>query len=102
MVKDTHYVMKIPVIEEEEKMHKFLTIFGPTGLTAYLSIKEEILPYPKDIWIVVSSAAGSVGVSLINYLKHFKYQNIIGIAGSDEKCKKMEEIGCKKCINYKK
>jgi len=25
-------------------MYKFLTIYGPSGLTSYLAIKEEILP----------------------------------------------------------
>lgn len=25
-------------------MYKFLTVYGPSGLTSYLAIKEEILP----------------------------------------------------------
>ena len=59
------------------------------------------MPFPKDISIVISSAAGGVGLSLVQFLKHFGYLNIIGIAGSDFKCKKMEALGCRACINYK-
>ena len=45
---------------------------------------------PKDISIVISSVAGGVGLSLVQYLKYFGYKNIVGIAGSEYKCKKMQ------------
>ncbi len=59
------------------------------------------MSFQKNITIVISSAAGGVGLSLVQFLKYFGYYNIIGIAGSDFKCRKMEKLGCKVCINYK-
>jgi NADPH-dependent curcumin reductase CurA len=29
------------------------------------------------------------------------YKKVYGIAGSEEKCKVAERLGCKACINYK-
>jgi len=80
-------------------MYKFLTIYGPTGFTSYLSIKREIVPFkienpitkklktPSDMNIVISSAAGGVGLTVGEYLSKLGYKRVFGLAGSDEKCK---------------
>ena len=41
----------------------------------------------KDATIVISSAAGGVGVALFQFLHALGYTNLYGIAGSDEKCR---------------
>lgn len=76
-------------------MYKFLTIYGPSGYTAFQSIKQEILPFqinhpktglPKtkeNINILISSAAGGIGLTITEYLTKMGYKNIYGIAGSD-------------------
>lgn len=52
--------------------------------------------------IVVSSAAGGVGLTVVEFLSKLGYKRIFGIAGSDEKCQIAKDLGCKGCINYKK
>jgi NADPH-dependent curcumin reductase CurA len=76
-------------------MYKFLTIYGPTGFTSYLSIKREIIPFkiqntntkqlknPSDLNIVISSVAGGVGLTVAEYLSKLGYKRVFGIAGSD-------------------
>lgn len=68
-------------------------------MTSFISIKREIEPF--EIWskklgrkktkeelnIVVSSAAGGVGLTVIEFLAKMGYKNIYGIAGSEEKCR---------------
>ena len=82
-----------------EQNYMYLTNYGPTGLTSYLSIKKEILPFQivntatkrlktkQELNIVVTSAAGGVGLTVAQYLSKLGYKNIYGIAGTDEKCK---------------
>lgn len=67
-------------------MHKFLTVYGPSGFTSYLAIREEILPLKiprtfgsqdfkerSEIKILISSAAGGIGTHLIEYLLKLGY-----------------------------
>lgn len=89
-------------------MYKFLSIYGPTGLTAYTSIKKEIEPFAMDnntnksMTIVISSAAGGMGLMLISYLTTMGYTNVYGIAGSEQKCFIAQQKGYKEVLNYKK
>lgn len=83
-------------------MYLYLSIYGPTGLTAYISYLEEMKHLDKNAPIVISSAAGGIGVSLFQFLHALGYKNLYGIAGSDEKCRHVEKLGANYCINYKK
>jgi NADPH-dependent curcumin reductase CurA len=95
-------------------MYKFLTIYGPSGYTAFQSIRQEILPFtindpktgqPKtkdNINILISSIAGGIGLTITEYLTKMGYKNVYGIAGSDEKCSMALKMGCKAALNYKK
>ena len=74
-------------IQPMEKMYQYLSIYGPTGLTAWVSYVEEMKHLRKDSAIVVSSAAGGIGVALFQFLHALGYTNLYGIAGSDEKCR---------------
>jgi NADPH-dependent curcumin reductase CurA len=41
----------------------------------------------KNICIVVSSAAGATGIAFCQFARAMGFTKIVGIAGSDEKCK---------------
>ena len=78
-----------------------LGLFGHIGLTAYYGLLE--VGQPKaDETLVVSAAAGAVG-SLVGQIGKIVGCRVVGIAGSDEKCRWLiEDLGFDASINYKK
>lgn len=91
-------VRKIP--KEYPHPHHFVTVLGISGLTALFGLKEVLLPKEGET-LVVSAAAGAVGELVVQIGKIFGLK-VVGIAGSDEKCKYVQDIGAYHCINYKK
>ncbi|NNE26946.1 MAG: NADP-dependent oxidoreductase, partial [Saprospiraceae bacterium] len=78
----------------------YLGPLGMTGLTAYFGIlrKGDI---KEGETVLVSGAAGAVG-SMVGQIAKIKGCNVVGIAGSDEKCTYVtESLGFDACINYK-
>ena len=74
-------------------------VFGHIGLTAYFGLLEIGKPKPGET-LVVSTAAGAVG-SLVGQIGKIKGCRVVGIAGTDEKCRWVtEELGFDACINY--
>ncbi|KAI8802669.1 NADP-dependent leukotriene B4 12-hydroxydehydrogenase [Cladochytrium replicatum] len=75
---------------------------GMTALTAYFGILDVGRPKDGDV-IVVSGAAGATGMMAGQIAKCLaKNVTVIGIAGSDDKCKILvDELGFDKAINYK-
>jgi prostaglandin reductase 1 len=70
------------------------------GNTAYFGFQEICEPKPKET-VVVTGAAGAVG-TLVGQIGKIRDCRVIGFAGSDEKCKWLEEdMGFDKAINYK-
>ncbi len=78
-----------------------LSIYGGTGVTAYFGLLEIGRPEPGET-VVVSGAAGGVG-SVAGQLARVKDAGrVVGIAGSDAKCRwVVEDLGFDACINYK-
>ena len=77
-----------------------LSIFGIAGLTAYHGLFDVGKLEANDT-VVVSAAAGSVGI-YAGQLAKASGCRVIGIAGSDEKCRKVvDSLGFDGCINYK-
>ena len=77
-----------------------LSVFGMTGLTAFVGI-EDIARVKEGETVVVSGAAGAVG-SLAGQLAKAKGARVIGIAGTDEKCRWVTgDLGLDSCINYR-
>jgi NADPH-dependent curcumin reductase CurA len=73
-----------------------------TGLTAYYGIKEVGETKAGDV-VVVSGAAGATGSMAVQIAKKLVgAKRVVGIAGSDEKCRWVESLGADKCVNYKK
>jgi hypothetical protein len=78
----------------------YLGLFGHIGMTAYFGLLDIGQPQPGET-LVVSAAAGAVG-SLVGQIGKIKGCHVVGIAGSDDKCRWItEELGFDAAINYK-
>ena len=75
-------------------------ILGMPGLTAYAGMTCLAKPKAGET-VVVSAAAGPVG-SMVGQIAKIHGARVVGIAGSDEKCRLVtEQLGFDACINYK-
>jgi len=80
---------------------KFLSVLGMPGMTAYFGLMEVGKPKPADM-VVVSGAAGAVGMAVGQIARH-QGCRAIGIAGGPQKCNfVVHELGFDACIDYKK
>lgn len=97
-------------IEKEENLRKidiqktpasyYLGILGMPGITAYIGMMEICKP-EKGETVVVSGAAGAVGI-VAGQIARIQGARVIGIAGSDEKCRLLkEQFEFDEAINYK-
>ncbi|KAF2204260.1 NAD(P)-binding protein [Delitschia confertaspora ATCC 74209] len=90
-----------PDPEHGIKPTHFLGSLGFTGMTAYWGLVDVVRTTASDT-VVVSGAAGATGSMVVQIAKHLVgCKRIIGIAGSDEKCRWVESLGADTCINYK-
>lgn len=79
----------------------YVALLGGVGMTAYFGLLDIGRPQPGET-LVVSAAAGAVG-SLVGQIGKIKGCRVIGIAGSDEKCRWIvQELGFDGAINYRK
>ncbi|MEZ5559005.1 MAG: NADP-dependent oxidoreductase [Pseudomonadales bacterium] len=77
-----------------------LGVLGLTGMTAYFGLLDIGQPRSGDT-LVVSGAAGATG-SVAGQIGRIKGCRVIGMAGSDEKCRWLEgKLGFDAAINYK-
>ena len=78
-----------------------LSVFGVTGMTAYFGLLDVGRPNEGDT-VVVSGAAGATG-SVVGQIAKIKgAANVVGIAGTDEKCAWLvDELGFDAAVNYK-
>ena len=89
------------VIPPGLEINDLLSIYGSTGVTAWFGI-EDVCALETGDAFVVSGAAGGVGSVAGQLAKHKGAGIVVGIAGSDEKCRwVVEELGFDACINYK-
>jgi len=90
---------KLPFVPFLSDNH-FLGTLGINGLTAYFGLLEVGKPQPGET-LVVSAAAGATG-SVAGQLGKIHGCRVVGIAGSDEKCKWIKaDLGFDAVINYK-
>lgn len=78
----------------------YMSVLGATGATAYFGLLD--LGKPKEgETVVVSAAAGAVG-QIVGQIAKIKGCRVVGIAGSDVKCKHLvADLGFDAAINYK-
>ena len=78
----------------------YLSALGMTGMTAYFALLDIGAPKTGDT-VVISGAAGAVG-SIAGQIAKLKGCRVVGIAGGQEKCKRLvEEFGFDGVIDYK-
>jgi len=78
----------------------YLGVLGMPGFTAYFGMMEIGKP-KKGETVVVSGAAGAVGI-VAGQIAKLQGARVIGIAGSDDKCRLLkEQFGYDETINYK-
>ena len=79
----------------------YLGALGLTGLTAYFGLKEVVGTNSNDT-VAVSGAAGATGMMAVQIAKKILgCKKVVGIAGTDEKCKWVESLGADQCLNCK-
>jgi len=77
-----------------------LSILGMPGMTAYFGLTEICKPL-KGETVLVTAASGAVG-SMVGQIAKILGCKVIGIAGSQEKIKKIKEYGFEEGLDYKK
>ena len=78
----------------------YLSALGMPGMTAYFGLLETGQPKAGDT-VVVSAAAGAVG-AVVGQIAKIKDCRVVGIAGGEEKCRYINELGFDAAIDYKK
>jgi len=79
----------------------WIGVLGVPGLTGWFGLKR-VGEFKPDDRVLVTSAAGPVGATAGQLAKAEGAKQVIGIAGSDEKCRWLtEEAGFDHAINYK-
>ncbi|MFL6672987.1 MAG: NADP-dependent oxidoreductase [Massilia sp.] len=78
----------------------WLNTLGMPGMTGYFGLLEVGQPKAGET-VVVSAAAGAVGMTVGQVAKHLGC-SVVGIAGGPDKCRfVVEELGFDACIDYK-
>lgn len=79
----------------------WIGVLGVPGLTAWFGLKSTAAFKPGDR-VLVTSAAGPVGATAGQLAKAEGAEQVVGVAGSDTKCKWLvDEAGFDHAINYK-
>jgi len=79
----------------------YLGALGLTGLTAYCGLTQVARASSEDV-VVISGAAGATGSMAVQIAKKLLgCKRVIGIAGTDAKCKWVKSLGADECLNYK-
>ncbi len=77
-----------------------MSVYGPTGATAYFGMTGIGRPQPGET-VVVSAAAGATG-SVAGQIAKIAGARVVGIAGGPEKCRAVvEDFGFDACIDYR-
>jgi len=90
---------KLDVNKLQVPLDCFMSLISFIGFSAYFGLG---LVEPKaGETVVVDAAAGAVG-SLVGQIAKIKGARVVGIAGGDDKCQLLRELGFDAAINYKK
>lgn len=100
----THFVINASEVRKVDALtyppEYYLGILGMPGLTAYFGMTDICSPKTGET-VVVSGAAGAVG-HVAGQIAKLSGARVIGIAGSDDKCRMLREgFGFDEAVNYK-
>ena len=77
-----------------------MSVYGPTGATAYFGMTGIGRPQPGET-VVVSAAAGATG-SVAGQIAKIAGARVVGIAGGPDKCRAVvDDFGFDACIDYR-
>jgi NADPH-dependent curcumin reductase CurA len=80
-------------------LDNYANLFSMIGATSYVGMVDIGRPRAGDT-VVVSGAAGATG-SLACQIANILDCKVVGIAGGEEKCRYLMEIGCDAAVDYK-
>ncbi len=86
--------------EAVSSLSHYLSVLGPTGLTAYFGMTRVARPLPGET-VLISGAAGAVG-SVAGQIARITGCRVIGLAGGPEKARRLvEDYGFDAGIDYR-
>lgn len=87
-------------IPGETDQRAIMSVYGPTGATAYFGMADIGRPQAGET-VVVSAAAGATG-SIAGQIAKIAGSRVVGIAGGPQKCRAVvEDFGFDACIDYR-
>lgn len=92
-------IFSTPIPGETDQL-AIMSVYGPTGATAYFGMTDIGRPQPGET-VVVSAAAGATG-SVAGQIAKIAGSRVVGIAGGPEKCRAVvDDFGFDACIDYR-
>lgn len=100
LVRDDLFTTPVPGPADKVDQLAVMSIYGPTGATAYFGMAGIGRPQPGET-VVVSAAAGATG-SVAGQIAKIAGARVVGIAGGPHKCRAVvEDFGFDACIDYR-
>jgi NADPH-dependent curcumin reductase CurA len=100
IVRDDLFTTPVPGPGDQVDQPAVMSIYGPTGATAYFGMTGIGRPQPGET-VVVSAAAGATG-SVAGQIAKIAGARVVGIAGGPHKCRAVvEDFGFDACIDYR-
>ncbi|MGE2835742.1 NADP-dependent oxidoreductase [Mycobacterium sp. SMC-4] len=100
LVRDDLFTTPVDGPAEQVDQRAVMSIYGPTGATAYFGMTGIGRPQPGET-VVVSAAAGATG-SVAGQIAKIAGARVVGIAGGAHKCLAVvEDFGFDACIDYR-
>ncbi|MBV5242692.1 NADP-dependent oxidoreductase [Mycolicibacterium sp. PAM1] len=100
LVRDDLFTTPVPGPADQVDQLAVMSIYGPTGATAYFGMVGIGRPQPGET-VVVSAAAGATG-SVAGQIAKIAGARVVGIAGGPHKCRAVvEDFGFDACIDYR-
>ncbi|WNG89551.1 NADP-dependent oxidoreductase [Mycobacterium sp. ITM-2016-00317] len=99
-VRDDLFTTPVPGPGDRVDQLAVMSVYGPTGATAYFGMTGIGRPQPGDT-VVVSAAAGATG-SVAGQIAKIAGARVVGIAGGPDKCRAVvQDFGFDACIDYR-
>ncbi|HYJ55531.1 MAG TPA: NADP-dependent oxidoreductase, partial [Mycobacterium sp.] len=100
LVRDDLFTTPVPGPGDQVDQRAVMSLYGPTGATAYFGMTGIGRPQPGET-VVVSAAGGATG-SVAGQIAKIAGARVVGIAGGPHKCRAVvEDFGFDACIDYR-